>query len=160
MIRKEQQPEPQEGDSAMGATACSCEGGRASPPERQGGELKGQSQTHAVQGTRCRPGIRAEGLFRALTKGLIPRDLICLIQLPTPVFLPGKSHGSRSLVGYHPWGRKESDTTERLHFLFSLSTFMHWRRKWQPTPVFLPGDPRTGEPDGLPSMESHRVGHD
>ena len=79
MIRKEQQPEPQEGDSAMGATACSCEGGRASPPERQGGELKGESQTHAVQGTRCRPGIRAEGLFRALTKGLIPRDLICLI---------------------------------------------------------------------------------
>ena len=34
----------------------------------------------------------------------------------TPVFLPGKSHGSRSLVGYLPWGRKESDTTERLHF--------------------------------------------
>ena len=118
VIRKEQQPEPQEGDSAMGATACSCEGGRASPPERQGGELKGESQTHAVQGTRCRPGIRAEGLFRALTKGLIPRDLICLIQLPTPVFLPGKSHGSRSLVGYHPWGRKESDMTEQPHFHF------------------------------------------
>ena len=37
-----------------------------------------------------------------------------------------------------PWGRKESDRTERLHF--SLSTFMHWRRKWQPTPVFLPGE--------------------
>ena len=35
---------------------------------------------------------------------------------PTPVFLPGKSHGRRSLVGYSPWGRKESDTTERLHF--------------------------------------------
>ena len=31
---------------------------------------------------------------------------------PTPVFLPGKSHGQRSLVGYSPWGRKESDTTE------------------------------------------------
>ena len=29
--------------------------------------------------------------------------------------LPGKSHGQRSLLGYHPWGRKESDTTERLH---------------------------------------------
>ena len=39
-----------------------------------------------------------------------------------------------------PWGRKESDTTERLHFHFSLSTFMHWRRKGQPTPVFLPGE--------------------
>ena len=34
----------------------------------------------------------------------------------TPVFFPGKSHGQRSLVGYSPWGRKESDTTERLHF--------------------------------------------
>ena len=31
---------------------------------------------------------------------------------PTPVFVPGKSHGPRSLVGYSPWGRKESDTTE------------------------------------------------
>ena len=30
---------------------------------------------------------------------------------PTPVFLPGKSHGQRSLVGYSPWGRKESDMT-------------------------------------------------
>ena len=34
----------------------------------------------------------------------------------TPVLLPGKFHGWRSLVGYSPWGRKESDTTERLHF--------------------------------------------
>ena len=33
---------------------------------------------------------------------------------PTPVFLPGKSHRQRSLVGYGPWGCKESDTTERL----------------------------------------------
>ena len=150
---------------------------------------------------------------------------------PTPVFLPGKPHGRRSLVGCSPWGREESDTTERLHFHFSLScigegngnplhcsclenprdggawwaavygvaqswtrlkwlssssssravipwdstcfypktkrkiwignlclwrlrvghdwatslslfTFMHWRRKWQPTPVFLPGEPQ------------------
>ena len=34
--------------------------------------------------------------------------------LPTPVFLTGISHGQRSLVGYSPWGRKESDTTEQL----------------------------------------------
>ena len=40
---------------------------------------------------------------------------------PTPVLLPGKSHGQRSLVGCCPWGRWESDTTERLHFHFSLS---------------------------------------
>ena len=40
---------------------------------------------------------------------------------PTPVLLPGKSHGRRSLVGCSPLGREESDTTERLHFPFSLS---------------------------------------
>ena len=40
---------------------------------------------------------------------------------PNPVLLPGKSHGRRSLVGCSPLGRKESDTTERLHFHFSLS---------------------------------------
>ena len=42
---------------------------------------------------------------------------------PTPVLLPGKSHGQRSLVGCSPWGRKELDTTEQLNFLFSLSCF-------------------------------------
>jgi len=56
---------------------------------------------------------------------------------PTPVLLPGKSHGWRSLVGYSPWGRKELDRTERLHFIHFILD--HWRRKWQPTPVFLPG---------------------
>ena len=40
---------------------------------------------------------------------------------PTPVLLPGKSHGRRSLVGCSPWGRKESDTTEGVPFHFSLS---------------------------------------
>ena len=40
---------------------------------------------------------------------------------PTPVLSPGKPHGRRSLVGCSPWGREESDTTQRLHFHFSLS---------------------------------------
>ena len=40
---------------------------------------------------------------------------------PTPVLLPGKPHGQRSLVGCSPWGREESDRTERLHFHFFLS---------------------------------------
>ena len=40
---------------------------------------------------------------------------------PTPVLLPGKSHGWRSLVGFSSWGREESDLTERLPFHFSLS---------------------------------------
>ena len=40
---------------------------------------------------------------------------------PTPVFLPGESHGRRSLVGYSPWGCKQPDATERLHFHFTYS---------------------------------------
>ena len=73
---------------------------------------------------------------------------------PTPVLLPGKSHGRRSLVGCSPWGGEESDTTERLHFhvlekeTATHSSVLAWR---------IPG---TGEPGGLLSMGSHRVGHD
>ena len=40
---------------------------------------------------------------------------------PTPILLPGKSQGQRSLVGYSPWALEKSDMTERLHFHFSLS---------------------------------------
>ena len=40
---------------------------------------------------------------------------------PTPVFLPGESHGQRSLVGYSPWGDKESDTTEGLHLFLVIN---------------------------------------
>ena len=78
---------------------------------------------------------------------------------PTPVHLPGKSHGRRSLVGCSPWGRWESDTTEpdftfTFHFhalekdMATHSSVLAWR---------IPG---TGEPGGLLSMGSHRVGHD
>ena len=42
-------------------------------------------------------------------------------QHPIPVLLPGKSHGRRGLLSCSPWGRQESDTTERLHLDFSLS---------------------------------------
>ena len=51
----------------------------------------------------------------------------------TPVLLPGESHGRRSLVGCSPWLVKSQ--TRLSDFTF---TFMHWRRKRQPTPVFLP----------------------
>ena len=125
---------------------------------------------------------------------------------PTPVLLPGKSHGWRSLIGYSWWGREESDTTERLHFYFSLScigegdgnplqcsclenpmdggawwaavhgvvksqtwlsdftfTFhFHALEKEMAThsTVLAWRIPGTEEPSGLPSMGSHRVGHD
>ena len=52
---------------------------------------------------------------------------------PTLVLLPGKSHGWRSLIGYSPWGCKESDTTERLHFhalekeMVTHSSILAWR---------------------------------
>ena len=125
---------------------------------------------------------------------------------PTPVLVPRKSHGQRSLVGCSPWGREESDMTERLHFHFSLSctgegngnllqcsclenpmdggawwaavhgveksrtqlsdftfTFhFHALEKEMAThsSVLTWRIPGMGQPAGLPSMGSHRVGHD
>ena len=64
------------------------------------------------------------------------------------------THGQRSLVGYSPWDREESNTTERLHFhtlekeMATHSSVLAWR---------IPG---TAEPGGLLSMGSHRVRHD
>ena len=77
---------------------------------------------------------------------------------PTPVLLPGKSHGWGSLVGCSPWGRKESDTTERLHFPFSLSCI--GEGNGNPLQCSCLENPRDGEPGGLLSMGLHRVGHD
>ena len=45
---------------------------------------------------------------------------------PTPVLLPGISHGRRSLVGCSPWGRQELGTTERLDFHFSMTFTLQW----------------------------------
>ena len=45
---------------------------------------------------------------------------------PTPVLFPGKLHGLRSLVGYSPWGCKESDTTEQLHFHYTAIQNKHF----------------------------------
>ena len=58
-----------------------------------------------------------------------------------------QSMGSRGV--WHDW-----ETS------LSLFTFLHWRRKWQPTQCSCLENPRTGEPGGLPSMGSHRVRHD
>ena len=56
-------------------------------------------------------------VYSAGDQGSIPgrEDPLENDMAPTPVLLPGKSHGQRSLVGYNPRGRKELDTTERLH---------------------------------------------
>ena len=61
---------------------------------------------------------------------------------PTPVLLPGKSRGWRSLVGCSLWGRWESDTTERLHFHFSLSCI--GEGNGNPLQCSCPENPRNG----------------
>ena len=75
---------------------------------------------------------------------------------PTPVLLPGKSHGWRILVGCSPWGRWESDTAERLHFHFSLSCI--GEGNVNPLQCSCPEKPRDGGAWWLPSMGLHRVG--
>ena len=45
--------------------------------------------------------------------------------LPTPVFLPGESHGQRSLTGHSPWSRQESDTSERLALENTSNEYWH-----------------------------------
>jgi len=72
--------------------------------------------------------------------------------------LPGKSHGWRSLVGCSPWGRYELDTTEQLHFHFSLSCT--GEGNGNPLQCSCLESPRDGGAWWLPSMESHRLGHD
>ena len=62
---------------------------------------------------------------------------------PTPVLLPGKSHGRRSLVGCSPWGREESDMTERLDFHYSLSCI--GERNGNPLQCSCLENPRDGE---------------
>ena len=76
----------------------------------------------------------------------------------TPLQYSGKSHGRRSLVGCCPWGREQSDTTERLPFHFSLSCI--GEGNGNPLQCSCLENPRTREPGGLASMGSHRVGHD
>ena len=77
---------------------------------------------------------------------------------PTPVLLPGESHGRRSLVGCSPWDCEESDTTEQVHFHFSLSCI--GEGNGNPLQCSCLENPRTEKPSRLPSLGSHRVGHD
>ena len=88
---------------------------------------------HKSTSTMCSMAVLTPQSKRPITKAklwyLVKPTLLHLDQVqrrrrqwhPTPVLLPGKSHGWRSLVGCSPWGHEESDTPERLHFHFSLS---------------------------------------
>ena len=77
---------------------------------------------------------------------------------PQSSTLPGKSHGRRSLVGCSPWGPEESDTTERLPFHISLSCI--GEGNGNPLQCSCLENPRDGGAWWLPSVGSHRVGHD
>ena len=89
---------------------------------------KSSSRTHVIV-DRSRSALSSTVVIMPFEMWLVPLrnwvfKFLVLINLnnclcpwhPTPVLFPGKSHRLRSLVGYGPWGRKESDTTERLHF--------------------------------------------
>ena len=65
-----------------------------------------------AQTVKCLPAMR-ETWVRSLGR----EDPLEKEWQPIPVLLPGKFHGWRSLVGYSPWDRKESDMTEQLHSL-------------------------------------------
>ena len=77
---------------------------------------------------------------------------------PTPVLLPGKSHGWRSLVGCSPWGRWGSDTTEQLHFHFSLSCI--GEGNGNPLQCSCLENPRDGGAWWGSRLWGHRVGHE
>ena len=73
--------------------------------------------------------VRSQGWEDPLEKGMAK---------PTPVFLPGEFRGWRSLVGYSPQGRKESDTTERLHLHLQPCTVrLDWPRGHSSYPCLL-----------------------
>ena len=70
-------------------------------------------------------------------------DLLERGMQPTPVFLLGEFRGQRNLVGYSPWGHKESDTTEWLHFTSLLRTIWRFLKKLNRTTTW-PSNPTTG----------------
>ena len=78
---------------------------------------------------------------------------------PTPVLLPGKSHGRRSLVGLQSMGSLKSRTQPN-DFIFTLHFHALEKEMATHSNVLAWRIPGIGEPGGLPSMGSHRVGHD
>ena len=88
-------------------------------------------------------------LRKLLEKAMAPHSSTLAWKIPWTEE-PGRLESMGSLRVGHNWATS-----------LSLFTFMHWRRKWQPTPVFLPRESLgRGNPGGPPSMGSHRVGHD
>ena len=85
---------------------------------------------------------------RYLEKAMAPHSSTLAWKIPWTEE-PGRLQSMGLLSVGHDWATS-----------LSLFTFMHWRRKWQPTPVFSPGESQRREPGGLLSMGLHRVGRD
>ena len=95
------------------------------------------------------PSINSSVLSFLSEKAMAPRSSTLAWKIPW-MEEPGGLQSMGSLRVGHDWATS-----------LSLFTCMHWRRKWQSTPVFLPGESQGwGSLGGLPSMGSHRVGHD
>ena len=113
---------------AVKAPVVRLDGARLDDDERQAGWSRWNHHHHVQGRKRNRENISAKGPKKKQTPPQIAASIVTSIPClcsdpwhPTPVLLPGKSHGRRSLVGCSPWGREELDTTEWLHFHFSLS---------------------------------------
>ena len=118
-----------------------------------------------VRGSKQKVTVRERNTAKPLYPSLKEELAVCFLIHTEKAMAPHSS----TLAWKIPW----TEEPERLQSMgslkvghdwatsLSLFTFMHWRRKWQPTPLFLPGESQgRGEPGGLPSMGSHRVGHD
>ena len=118
------------------------------PGESQGGGAW-RAAVHGVEKSRTRlSDFTFTFHFHAMEKAMAP----------TAVLSPGEPQGGRGLEGCSPWGREESDTTERLHVHFSLSCIGEGDGAHSSAPAWrIPG---TGEPGGLRSMGLCRVRHD
>ena len=111
-------------------------------------------------------GSPAAHSSKANKEASLVERIVCFILETSSLLEKAMAPHCSTLAWKTPWteehGRLQSMGSWRVRHdwatSLSLFTFMHWRRKWQPTPVFL--IPGMGEPGGLPSMGSHRVGHD
>ena len=110
--------------------------GRWKQPPVSNSKQAGHGRNLVAQTVKSLPAVR-----ETRVRSLGWEDTLAKKWQPTPVFLLGKSHRRRSLAGYSPWGRKASDTTQRLHFL-SLSEVK--RESWADNDKGLTGDQRKG----------------
>ena len=134
---------------------CSSSCVDAPPPASEGTDVPKQSLDQHAAENRSGPRYQLLNKLKSLSLSflLVNWDYFCLCRKvegrtrrrqwqATPVLLPGKSHGRRSPVGCSPCSHEESDTTEQLHFYFSLSCIGEGNGK--PLQCSCPENPRDG----------------